>query len=117
MAVIGIFGAQRTTPTMVLNAILRIHVVRRQAVPSLRTFRDKCAGRSRWIKGVVRGVFYRELSINSTFRLPGHCSIFQAEVAVVKVAVDVLFRSSGMSKHYHCLFGAMLNNSRSQKTL
>lgn len=36
-------------------------------------------------------VCFRELTINSMFRLPDHCSVFQAEVAAIKVAVDYCF--------------------------
>ncbi|XP_054085715.1 uncharacterized protein LOC128921627 isoform X1 [Zeugodacus cucurbitae] len=68
--------------------------------------RDMWVGRSQWrksavsfftdgskLKGKVReGVFCRKLSINTSFRLPDHCSVFQAEVAAIKVAVDALLR-------------------------
>lgn len=39
------------------------------------------------------GVYCRKLSINFSFRLPDYCSVFQAEVAAIKVAVDLLLHS------------------------
>lgn len=44
------------------------------------------------------GVFCREPSINSSFGLPDHCSELQAVVAVIKVAIDVLFRNEAAFK-------------------
>lgn len=41
-----------------------------------------------------REVFCRELSLNTLFRLPYHCSVFQSEVTAIKVAVDVLLPSA-----------------------
>ena len=69
--------------------------------------REMWRGRSRWRRGAVSfftdgsklggkvggGVFCKELSVNLCFRLPDHCSVFQAEVAAIKVAVEVLLRS------------------------
>lgn len=49
---------------------------------------SKLRGRVGW------EVFYRELSIISSFKLAGYCSIFQAEVAAIKVPVDFLLRSA-----------------------
>ena len=49
-------------------------------------FNDRSKLRGR----VGGGVFCWELFINSSFRTPDHYSGFQAEVAAIKVAVDVL---------------------------
>lgn len=43
-----------------------------------------------------RGLFYWQLSINSIFRLPVHWIDFQADVAAIKVAVDVLLRKAAL---------------------
>ena len=70
--------------------------------------RDMWVGRSRWRRGAVSfftdgsrlggkvggGVFCKELSVSLSFRLPDHCSVFQAEVAAIKAAVEVLLRSA-----------------------
>ena len=39
-------------------------------------------------------VFCKKLSVNLSFRLPDDCSVFQAEVAVIRWAEDVLLRSA-----------------------
>lgn len=58
-----------------------------------------CTDGSKPLKGKMEGeVFCRELSINSSFRLPDHCSVLQAEVAAIKLAVDVLLRSAASFK-------------------
>lgn len=41
---------------------------------------------------VGEGAFCQKLPINTSFRLPDHCSVFQAEVAAIK-AVNILLRS------------------------
>ena len=44
-------------------------------------------------KGGV-GIFCKELYVNLSFRLTEHCSVFQAEVAAIKVAKDLLLQST-----------------------
>lgn len=40
------------------------------------------------------GVYCQKLSINFSFRLPDYCSVFRAEVAAIKVALDLLLLSA-----------------------
>lgn len=70
--------------------------------------RDLWVGRSHWRSGAISfflaeirgrvggGVFGQELFINSNFRLPDYCSVFQAEGAAIKIAVYkyILLRSA-----------------------
>lgn len=41
---------------------------------------------------------FGEISINSKFRLPYHCTVFQAEVAAIKVSVDLQLRITPYSR-------------------
>lgn len=49
---------------------------------------------------LVGRVHCRELFINSSFRLPDHCSVFQAEVASIKqwISVRIQIRHSGSTR-------------------
>lgn len=38
------------------------------------------------------GVFCKELSVKLSYRLPGYCRVFVAEVSAIKVGVDLLLR-------------------------
>jgi ribonuclease HI len=43
---------------------------------------------SRMYGRVGCGIFYEELNLNLSFRLPDHCSVFQAELIAINEAVD-----------------------------
>ncbi|KAH8351719.1 hypothetical protein KR084_005480, partial [Drosophila pseudotakahashii] len=44
------------------------------------------------------GVYSEQLDIRKSFRLPDHCSVFQAEVHAIKEAIDCLGNTS-LSRH------------------
>ena len=44
------------------------------------------------------GVYFQELSINFSFRLPDYYNFFQTEVVTIKVAVDLLLQSAAFFK-------------------
>lgn len=49
----------------------------------------------RWVKAVGGGgedVYYRQLSINTRFRLLSYCSVFQPEFTAIEVAIDLIAR-------------------------
>lgn len=41
------------------------------------------------------GVYLHELSMNFSFKLPHYCSVFQAEIAAIEVALDLQLRNVG----------------------
>lgn len=47
------------------------------------------------LRGGLEEEYTSVISISSSFRLPDHCSVFQAEVAATKVAVDLLLLQCG----------------------